>query len=185
MPTQISQPLQATQAWLQNFVIAYNICPFAKHPNEQGRIHYIVQEDADLEACLLTTVLACEQLRQNSAIETTLIILSNGFSVFADFLELLYSAEDLLIAQGYEGEFQLASFHPQYQFADAALEDPANYTNRSPYPMLHVIREASITAALAHYPEPEAIPQNNIKQTRQLGIRFLQQLLSDCSTSKS
>lgn len=185
MHTQNSLPLQATQAWLQNFVISYNICPFAKHPHEQGRIHYIVQEAADLEACLLTTVLACEELRQNSALETTLIIFAQGFSAFEDFLDLLYSAEDLLVAQGYEGEFQLASFHPEYQFADAAVDDPANYTNRSPYPILHVIREASITAALAHYPEPESIPQNNIRQTRELGSRFLQQLLAHCSATNS
>lgn len=182
MTTQLPLPIQIqqTQAWLQQFVIQYNICPFAKYPHEQQRIHYQMAENDDMEACLMATVLECERLSHNPAIETTLLIFAQGFESFDDFLDLLYTAEELLHAQGYEGIYQLASFHPQYLFAEATADDPANYTNRSPYPMLHIIREASLAVALASYPAPEDIPENNIVRTRQLGITHLRQLLTNC-----
>ncbi|MCX7088408.1 MAG: DUF1415 family protein, partial [Methylococcales bacterium] len=84
------------------------------------------------------------------------------------------------VQQDYEGTYQLASFHPEYRFANAPNDDPANYTNRSPYPMLHLIREASIEAVLSTYPDPESIPERNIQYTRQLGITTLRKLLADC-----
>lgn len=115
--------------------------------------------------------------------ETTLIVFADAYASFDDFLDLAAIADDLLIEQGYEGIYQLASFHPDYCFADEDPTDAANYTNRSPFPMLHLIREASIEQVLQHYPEPEAIPQRNIALTRQLGLTYLRKLLSDCHST--
>ena len=87
-------------------------------------------------------------------------------------------AERLLIVQNYEGMYQLASFHPDYRFEAHVKDDPANYTNRAPYPMLHIIREDSIDRALENYPNPENIPIRNIQLTRELGLKKLQSLLA-------
>jgi hypothetical protein len=96
---------------------------------------------------------------------------------------MLAMAEQLLLLQGYEGVYQLASFHPDYRFEDNGSDteiDPANYTNRSPYPMLHIIREESLERALSHYPDPENIPVRNIKLTREMRLNNLQKLLAAC-----
>ena len=85
-----------------------------------------------------------------------------------------------MVKQGYEGVYQLASFHPQYRFADSPIDDASNYTNRSPYPMLHILREASIEKALLNYPDPENIPERNIKLTRELGLEQMKKLLFEC-----
>ena len=88
-------------------------------------------------------------------------------------------ANDLMFEQGYEGVYQLASFHPDYCFADSEADDPANYTNRSPYPMLHLIREQSIEKALALYKKPESIPETNVQLARELGLKKMQSLLEE------
>ena len=113
-------------------------------------------------------------------VQTSLLIYPYGLESFDAYLDFLAIAEELLQVQAYEGIFQLASFHPQYCFDGALLDDPANYTNRSPYPMLHLLRESSLEKALANYPEPEKIPQHNIALTRQLGLATLEKLLNDC-----
>jgi len=95
---------------------------------------------------------------------------------FDDYLDFLEISNQLLIDQGYEGVFQLASFHPDYCFADTSPDDPANYTNRSPWPMLHIIREASLEQVLQNYPNPEDIPQRNIDYCRQLGLEVMQKM---------
>ncbi|MDH5711889.1 MAG: DUF1415 domain-containing protein, partial [Gammaproteobacteria bacterium] len=114
------------------------------------------------------------------ATETTLLVFAEGFKDFGDYLDLVELAQDLLADQGYEGIYQIASFHPDYCFADAELDDAANYTNRSPYPMLHLIREASMEKALAHYPEPEKIPERNVEYARELGLEEMQRQLEAC-----
>lgn len=129
---------------------------------------------------LESLIIEAEHLDSQSETETTLIIFSEAYQDFDDFLDMLAIAEDVLIEQGYEGIYQLASFHPDYCFADADIQDPANYTNRSPYPMLHLIREASIEQVLENYPDPEQIPERNMRITRELGERYLQQLLAGC-----
>jgi hypothetical protein len=115
-----------------------------------------------------------------SQAETGLFIVPQGLQAFADYLELLGAAEDALGAAGLDGILQLASFHPDYVFADAAVDDPANYTNRSPYPMFHLIREAGLAAALESYPDPEAIPERNVRKLRALGLAELQRRLAVC-----
>jgi hypothetical protein len=177
----MSDPLiiRATQNWLTAFIIHYNICPFAKHVHESGRIRYQVAGHQHWEYCLETLLAECRYLDAEPVTETTLLIFPAMGRMFDDFLDFAAIAEQLLIEQGYEGIYQLASFHPGYCFADAPGNDPANYTNRSPYPMLHIIREASITEALRGYPNPDSIPERNIELTRRLGLEKLQTLLAE------
>ena len=175
------QPLMAaTQTWLKTVIIAYSICPFAKHELERGSIRFSINHDTEVESCLLNLMLECDRLDTDASIETTLLIYSSAFTAFDDYLDFLDLAETLICEQGYEGVYQLASFHPDYCFEGARQDDPANYTNRSPYPMLHLLRETSIEQAVATYPHPENIPQRNIELTRDLGLAKMQALLAAC-----
>jgi hypothetical protein len=170
----------ATQTWLKSVIIEYSICPFARREQERGSIHFSVNRDSEIEQCLLHLIDECERLDTDPAIETTLLIYADAFAKFDDYLDFLEVAESLLIEQGYEGVYQLASFHPDYCFQGSDPDDAANYTNRSPYPMLHLLREASIEQAVATHPDPESIPQHNIELTRKLGLAKMRALLSAC-----
>jgi hypothetical protein len=170
----------ATKAWLNNIIIGYSICPFAKRVQDNGGIRYSIQPDSAIEACLEQLIVECERLDSDETIETTLLIYARAFPRFDDYLDYLTLAEGLLAEQGYEGIYQLASFHPHYCFQGTGPSDAANYTNRSPYPILHLLREASLEQAIAAYPDPENIPQRNIELTRKLGLRKMQTLLAVC-----
>ena len=172
--------VNATLAWLKTVVIEHAICPFAKRELERGSIRFIVNRDTSFEHCLLSIIDECEQLDSDDSIETTLLIYADAFKEFDDYLDFLELAQTLLLDQGYEGIYQLASFHPDYCFDGSTSDDAANYTNRSPYPMLHLLREASIEQALDTYPQPETIPQRNIDVTRRLGLAKMQTLLASC-----
>lgn len=172
--------ISATEQWLTSYVIAYNICPFARRVHEAGAIHYRICEQSSLELALEALIAECIDMQAKPEIATSLVIYPLGFADFDDYLDLLAIAEQLLSEQGYDGIFQLASFHPDYCFEDTDPQDPANYTNRSPYPMLHLIREDSLSQALASYPEPEKIPERNIRCNRELGQEVLRRLLADC-----
>lgn len=176
--TQAVDPLAATRQWVETFVVARNVCPFAGREVARDTIRYVILDAGDWEQALLTLVAECERLDETPAIETTLLVLTPGLEAFDDYLDFLEVAEALLADQGYEGTYQLASFHPDYCFADAAPEDPANFTNRSPFPMLHLLREAGLEQALAHYPDPEAIPERNIAALRDVGHEALAQALA-------
>ena len=172
--------IAATQTWLKSVIIEYGICPFAKRELERGSIYFSVNHDTKIEPCLLHLMLECDRLDAEPGIETTLLIYADAFAAFDDYLDFLEIAESLLIEQGYEGTYQLASFHPDYCFQGAEPDDAANYTNRSPYPMLHLLRETSIERAVASHPDPESIPQHNIELTRKLGLAKMQALLAAC-----
>ncbi|MDD1615674.1 MAG: hypothetical protein CG439_769 [Methylococcaceae bacterium NSP1-2] len=172
--------IRATQAWLTSIIIAHNICPFAKREQERGSIRFSVEQQTDIETCLMNLMQECQRLDNDTGIETTLLIYAHAFKSFDDYLDFLAIAEDLLIDQGYEGIYQLASFHPDYYFEGARLDDPENYTNRSPYPMIHLLRETSIDRAVSSYPDVENIPQRNIDLTRTLGLAKLRDLLAAC-----
>ena len=177
--------IQHTQKWLENVIVAHNFCPFAKRELIKNSIRFEVSEHKDIESCLETLILACEAMDESADIETTLVILSQGFTDFEEYLDLLDISERLLEARRYDGIYQLASFHPNYCFNDAAPDDPANYTNRSPYPMLHLLREASIEASLKNIDNPEAIPLNNIERARSIGLEALASQLEDCYKATS
>lgn len=174
------QLITATQNWLKTVVIDYNICPFAKHELDRGSIHFETDHSTDLESAVLNLLTEFERLNLDSSIETTLVIYESLFSNFEDYLDFLEHAEAILIDQDYEGTYQLASFHPQYCFEGTSPDDPANYTNRSPYPMLHLLRETSIEWAVANHPNTEDIPQHNIEIMHKLGLRKVQSLLAAC-----
>jgi hypothetical protein len=175
---------QQTQAWLTSVIIHYNICPFARSVVEKKSVHYCVDAAVAIEENLQTLIDEAVRLDSDSEIETTLLIYATNFVNFDDFLDYLELANRLLALQGYEGIYQLASFHPNYCFEGTDDTDAANYTNRSPYPMLHLIREVSIEKALKNFPNSENIPQQNIKLTRELGLAKMQALLAACKTDK-
>jgi hypothetical protein len=181
MPDMTKHPLiiKQTQNWLSNVVIAHSICPFAKREFDRGSIHYEVIETNEIEQQLEQLILNYEQLDKDFEIETTLLIFPNSFTDFYDYLDFVELANQLMHKQGYEGVYQVATFHPDYRFADSDESDASNYTNRSPYPMLHILREASVEKVLANYPDPEGIPERNIGLTRELGLTAMQKLLAD------
>jgi len=175
------QIIERTRRWVERVIVGFNFCPFAKAEVDQGRVRYQVVTEAALEPCLMALAEACRALVEDSEVETTLLIYPAGFESFDRYLELVAIADELMIDQGYEGIFQLASFHPDYCFAGEPEDDPANYTNRSPYPMLHLIREESLEQALESYPDPEQIPLRNIEVAREQGLAAMQAVLESCS----
>lgn len=173
-----------TQCWLDTVIIKHNICPFAKKERDRGGIHFCIDESREVSQALENLIIECERLDQQPELETTLFILAQLGQDFDDYLDFLDIANQLLIEQDYEGVYQLASFHPDYRFEQSEQDDPADYTNRSPYPMLHLIRELSLENALANYPNPERIPERNIEYCRHLGLQKMQEMLAQCQVPK-
>ncbi len=177
------QWIAQTRSWIREVVIGLQFCPFAAQPFQQDRIRYVVLDPAPLQAVLEAVIKEAYHLDQEPETETTLLILPEGYADFMDYLDMLDLCEQLLVDQGYEGIYQVASFHPRYQFADTDQDDPANYTNRSPHAMLHMIREDSITRVLEHYPDPENIPERNREVARAKGLVAMMALREACLSS--
>lgn len=174
------QVIEQTKKWINDVVIGCNFCPFAAREMKLNSIHYEVENSNDISECLYRFVNECVRLDDNKNIETSFLILPNAFQKFADYLDLVSLAEKLLKKQDYTGIYQVAGFHPLYCFADAAIDDASNYTNRSPYPMLHLLREERIEQALLHYPNPEQIPERNIAFARKAGLIYMKTLRENC-----
>ncbi len=176
--------IAATRAWVETVVVGHNFCPFARREVEGDSVRYQVVTEFDMAACLQVLMAECGLLDREESVETTLMVFPVGFGDFDRFLDLVALADELLHAQGYEGIYQLANFHPEYRFEGAAQEEAGNYTNRSPYPILHLIREASIERALAAMKvvgqDPESIPARNIALAEELGVARLQAALAAC-----
>ena len=170
----------ASQNWLNNIIVGLNLCPFAKKEVQRQTIRYQLCHAGDLPAALQCLLDEVYLLDKEPQIETTLVIFPQAFSTFDDYLQLVDLATSLLDQSGYRGIYQLATFHPDYCFAGEAADDAANFTNRSPYPTLHLLRETSLERVLAIYSDPESIPTNNINKTRELGKARMQQLLAQC-----
>lgn len=169
-----------TKQWLEKIVIGCNFCPFAAKPFFQDKIRYRVVASAQKKDILEALVRECSWLEENAETETSLLILPEGYEKFDAYLDLLDIAEQLLEKEGYEGIFQLASFHPDYRFAGSKADDAANYTNRSPYPILHLLKEESIEKALEKFPDPDKIPDKNIAFAREKGLEYMKNLLKNC-----
>lgn len=167
-----------TRRWIADVVVGCNFCPFAAREVRRDSLGFVV-EAGNKAAVLqrLSAVLA--QLAGDASVET-LFLLTPGFRRFSDYLKLLQAANALLRREGYEGTFQLASFHPDYLFAGTPPSDPANYTNRAPWPMLQVLRESSVSRAVDVYPDPEQIPVRNSAFARAKGLPYMQALLAAC-----
>ncbi len=172
--------IDRTRQWINKVVIGCNFCPFASNVVKQDKVHYEVENAEALDICLATFLKETKRLDEELNIDTTLIIFPNTFQDFNDYLDLVSLAEKLLKQNGYEGIYQVASFHPLYKFAGSADDDAANYTNRSPYPMLHLLREESIDKALANYKSPENIPERNINFAREKGLLYMKMLRDAC-----
>jgi hypothetical protein len=172
--------IEQTKKWIHEVVIGCNFCPFAAKVMKQDSVFYAVEESTDTAICLDLFLKEIERLDDNAHIETSFVIFPNAFGSFENYLDLVETAEELLTEKGYEGIYQLASFHPLYQFADAAPKDAANYTNRSVYPMLHLLRESAIDEVLENYADPENIPQNNINFARKKGLLYMKMLRDSC-----
>ena len=170
------QVIGRTKKWILDVVVGCNLCPFAAHVVKQQKIFYKVETSNDQTACLSSFVQEMERLDNDETIETSFLIFPNSFEKFHDYLVLLSHAEKLLKRKGYEGVYQVARFHPLYLFAGSNENDAANYTNRSVYPMLHLLREESIHKALKHYDSPENIPERNINFTRTKGLVYMKML---------
>ena len=170
------QVIDRTKKWIIDVVIGCNFCPFAANVVKQQTIFYKVEESTEIKTCLDSFVHEMERMDNDPSIETGFLIFPNLFQQFDDYLDLLSLAEKLLKRKGYEGIYQIASFHPLYLFANSDENDPANYTNRSIYPMLQLLREESIDKALANYKDPESIPDHNINFAREKGLAYMRLL---------
>jgi hypothetical protein len=171
-------PIARVKNWLEKVVIGLNFCPFAKKEFERQSIRYCLDESESQADSLSSLIEELALLDSNPDIETTLLIYPHSYAQFDDYLDWLELASSLVAQGGYKGIYQLASFHPDYCFADESPDDPANYTNRSPYPIIHILREASLSRVLNNFSDPESIPERNIVKARQLGIVALQKLLA-------
>ena len=170
--------IQETQAWLQHVVIGLNLCPFAKSVYVKNQIEYQVSTASDENILLDELKLALIKLTETpaSTIDTSLLIHPYVLHDFLDYNDFLYQANDLLHDLKLDGVLQIASFHPDYQFAYENKEDMSHYTNRSPYPMLHLLREDSLDQAISAKPEWEEIVANNIATMNNLGQKGWEEL---------
>lgn len=169
-----------TKEWVNSVIVAHNYCPFAKREVDKGRVKYKVVHETEFNSLLDAVLQECVWLDQHDDTETTLVIFPSNLNNFNLFLDCLALAEDLLVSQGYEGVYQVASFHPDYCFQGADINDPANYTNRSPYPMFHLIRESSVQLAIENHPDPESIPERNVEYAREQGLDNMKASLEKC-----
>ena len=160
-----------TVRWLERAVIGLNLCPFAKAPHVKGQIHYVVSEAKGLEGLRDELI---EQLQALAAApaderETVLLIVPQMLRDFLAFNDFLDEADAVLQELDLEGELQVASFHPEFQFADTEPDDISNFTNRAPYPTLHLLREESIDKAVAAFPDASLIYERNMQVLEALG----------------
>lgn len=171
-----------TRAWVDRVVIGLNLCPFAKAVQVKGQIRYVVSPARDVPALIdtLQAEMAALVTADPAEVDTTLVIHPHVLEDFLDYNDFLESADQLVEAMGLEGVLQVASFHPRYQFADSRFEEMGNATNRSPYPTLHLLREASVDRAVDAFPEAEAIFERNIRVLEALGSEGFAELQAQC-----
>lgn len=166
--------------WLERAVIGLNLCPFAKAVHTKGLVRIVVSDAGTGRALLeqLGEEMALLRDRPAEEVDTTLLVHPRVLREFLDYNDFLDQADALLEAMGLDGVLQVASFHPEYRFADTEADDAGNLTNRAPYPILHLLREDSVDRAVAAYPDPEAIVERNISTMRALGAEGFAKLLS-------
>ena len=171
MPATADQAIAETRAWVELAVIGLNLCPFAKAVQAKGQVRYVTSDAADTDTLLAQL---CEELSWLAGTpaeetDTTLLIHPGVLQDFDDYNDFLDVADAALRSLKLDGVLQVASFHPDYRFAGTEADDIGNATNRSPYPTLHLLREASVDRAVAAFPEPEAIYEANMDTLEALG----------------
>lgn len=164
-----SDPIARTRRWLEQVVIGLNLCPFARQPYANETIKFVLEPSNSDQIIMQTLLLELDSLYQSDDFQTTLIICPNAFDDFDAFWHFIADCEALVEQAGLEGTFQLASFHPRYRFEDTKTGDLGNATNQSPYPTLHILREADVTAAVSAYGDTDVISQRNIATLEKLG----------------
>jgi hypothetical protein len=174
------QAIASVRHWVETFVIRNNLCPFAGREFLSDRIRF-GYTDASTEPQLLNALTdEIELLNQDLTIETTLLIHPNALQEFADYNQFLDQTEHLLENLELLGIYQIASFHPDYQFSGSNPEDAENYTNKSPYPLIHLLREQSVEQAIVHHPDISTVTSNNIALMNQLGADALSKIMQRC-----
>jgi hypothetical protein len=175
-----ADPIALTRRWLERAVIGLNLCPFAKAVHAKGQVRYVLS-DADTPQALLEQ-LGEELLRLRDtpaeAVDTTLLVHPRVLVDFLDYNDFLDEADALVEALGLDGVLQVASFHPDYRFAGTEPGDLGNFSNRAPFPTLHLLREDSVERAVAAFPDPDAIVERNLETLRELGAEGWRQLFS-------
>lgn len=175
---QAQQVEQEIRQWLQQVIVGLNLCPFAARPLQDDRVRIQVapcKDEAALLQLLHDEILLLQETPARD-IETTLIVLTDVLLEFDEFNQFLDMVDALLADRDWQGEFQIATFHPQYCFAGVSPDSAENLTNRSPYPVLHILREATLEKALTDYPNPEEIPERNIKRMSELTAEEIRRL---------
>lgn len=172
--------ITATRTWLERAVIGLNLCPFAKAVYVRRQVRFVLSDACSTDAlcALLDDELRLLHATPADAIDTTLIVHPHVLQDFYDYNDFLDQADLAVESLGLAGEIQVASFHPDYQFAGTAYDDPGNCTNRSPHPMLHLLREASVERAVTAYPDPGVIVERNLATMERLGIEGWKRLLA-------
>ncbi|MEM1402683.1 MAG: DUF1415 domain-containing protein [Pseudomonadota bacterium] len=179
-PPSNSHVISATRLWVERVVIGFNLCPFARREFDAGRVRFTVSVAETEEALLTDLHQEIEQLLGDPAVETTLLVHPRTLDDFMAYNQFLSVADALLRELGLEGVLQIASFHPDYRFADAEPDAGENFTNRSPFPMLHLLREESVSHAVASHPDVDGIPVRNVTLLSAMGARQLRDLCEAC-----
>lgn len=166
-------PIAATRLWLERIVIGLNLCPFAKAVYVKEQVRYVLSDATTPEALVEQLAEELVLLRDASPeqIDTTLIIHPDVLTDFLDYNDFLDNADAAIEALDLQGILQVASFHPQYQFEGVAADDASNYTNRAPYPILHLLREDSVARAVDAFPDPDVIVERNIQTLDRIGVQ--------------
>ena len=166
-----ADPIAETERWLQRAVIGLNLCPFAKAVHVREQVRFVLSEARTADELLEDLGAELLLLRDTPAagIDTTLIVHPGGLGDFLDYNDFLEDADALVAELDLDGVLQVASFHPDYQFAGTGPDDVENFTNRSPYPTLHLLREDSVSRAVEAFPDPDAIVDRNVETLRRLG----------------
>jgi uncharacterized protein len=170
----------SVRQWVESLVVGLNLCPFAKRELVKNRVRFAVTQAITEEQLLMALQAELELLNSDPSIETTLLIHAKVLQDFYDYFLFMSHADRLLVRMKLKGVYQIASFHPDYQFRGTELDDVENYTNRSPYPMLHLIREESLERVVADYPDVDQIPARNIELMNSLGRDKLQAIMQAC-----
>ncbi len=176
----MTDPIAETRRWLERAVIGLNLCPFAKSVHVKQQVRFVLSDASTPEALLEQLAEELLLLRDTPAqeIDTTLIVHPDVLQDFLDYNDFLDNADAAVAALDLEGVLQVASFHPAYQFAGTAPDDIGNYSNRSPYPTLHLLREDSVSRAVEAFPEADSIVDRNLETLDRLGIEGWSRLLA-------
>lgn len=171
--------IASTKKWLEDVVVKLNFCPFAGREVARGSVRLVEnnEQHPNVTSLLLSEL---QHLDKTDSVETTLLVFTNALIDFHEYLDYIERSEQFLVEEGYEGIYQVASFHPDYQFAGSTHNDASNYTNRSPFPTIHILREESLDRAIDAHGNTEEIPDTNIALTQKLGARRMIELLAQC-----